>query len=143
MLFSIMGSSGATNAGLNNAQSQPASALGESTADTTDDLLRTIRFQLARRDVGAATQPFAPFPGPGGPNAAANAVATGLSVVNGKLLLTGAQQLDGEYVILVPVGMQADGQPVKKGSSGGAGRIGAGSRGWIAGLGAVFVGLML
>lgn len=124
MLMTLMGG---PNTGANGVQTQSSGVLGESAADSGDDMLRNIKFQVARRDVGAATQPFAPFPGPGGPNAGASgAVTTGLSITNGKLVITGAQQLDGEYVVLIPTDgliVSSNGQPIKTGNVGDASAV--------------------
>ena len=113
--------------------------LGESPGDMGDDMLRNIRFEIGRRDVGADNQRFAPFPAATAPglnggngNVNGGGGSMNLAISNGRLLLTGVQQLDGEYVVLVP----ADGliaqqgpqgpQPIQKGASSVASALGVG-----------------
>jgi hypothetical protein len=77
--------------------------LGESASDITDDMLRSIQFQVARRDVGADNQRFTPFSANAG-NANAGGATSGmkLTINNGNLQFSGGTQLDGEYVVLIP-----------------------------------------
>jgi hypothetical protein len=78
-------------------------AIGESPADITDEQLRSIQFQVARRDVGADNARFTPFSANNG-NSNAGGATNGmkLTISNGNLMFSGGTQLDGEYVVLIP-----------------------------------------
>lgn len=92
-----------TNPGQNNAN--PAAALSD------PQLLSTLRFTVGRRPTGAEpNSPFDVVPTAAGPgltpntgNTGAAADAQSLQLVNGRLVFQGVTQLDGEYVILVPM----------------------------------------
>lgn len=92
-----------TNPGQGNAN--PAAALSD------PQLLSTLRFTVGRRSTGAEpNSPFAVVPMAAGPgltpntgNTGAAADAQSLQLVNGRLVFEGVTQLDGEYVILVPM----------------------------------------
>jgi hypothetical protein len=81
------------------ATAQPANSNAQltlGTAGTTDEMLSTVKFQIARRDVGAGGA-FVPLTGTG-----PQGQGVQMSIDNGKLMVTGFDQLDGEYVVLVP-----------------------------------------
>ena len=59
-------------------------------------MLSTIKFQIGRRDLGAGG-PFVPITSTG-----PQGQAVQLSIDDGKLMVAGYNQLDGEYVVLVP-----------------------------------------
>jgi hypothetical protein len=92
-----------TNPGQGNAN--PAAALSD------PQLLSQIKFTVGRRPTGAEPNaPFTPMPmagpvgaTPNGGNAGAAAGAQNIQLINGKLVFEGVTQLDGEYVILVPM----------------------------------------
>jgi hypothetical protein len=145
----LMNLMGGPNAGAQGAQQPSNGLLGESSSDRGDDMLRNIRFQVGRRDVGASNQRFAPFPpqGVAGPNGGnGNANNMNLAITNGRLMLTGGQQLDGEYVVLVPadgiIGQQGA-QPIKKGSSSAGNALRFGSGHLIALVGAMLAMIVL
>jgi hypothetical protein len=93
---------------------QPAqNQLALGTTDTLDLMLRNIPFQIGRRDVGSKG-PFVPLPLTGG-----QAQGVQLSVDGGKLMITGYNQLDGEYVVLVPSNGAAASAAVNKSENAG------------------------
>lgn len=91
------------NPGQGNAN--PAAALSD------PQLLSTIKFTIGRRPTGA--EPNAPFTAmpllgpagatPNGGNAGAAAGVHNIQLIDGRLVFEGVTQLDGEYVILVPM----------------------------------------
>ena len=109
------------NGGNGNAGIGPGNAgnglLGVSPTDASDEMLRNIKFQVVRRDVGANNQRFQPFVGGlNGGNGNANGGNIRLSINSGNLEFIGAQQLDGEYLVLIPAELIASGQVNQKGS---------------------------
>jgi hypothetical protein len=81
----------------------PATALSD------PQILSSLKFTIGRRPTGAdANAPFNPMPmagtSPNNGNAgAAGAAGQEVQLINGRLIFDGATQLDGEYVILVPM----------------------------------------
>lgn len=93
-------------------RANPGQGNDNSAAALSDpQLLSTLRFTIGRRPTGAAANaPFAVVPMAAGPgltpddgNTGAAGDAQSLQVIDGRLSFEGVSQLDGEYVILVPM----------------------------------------
>jgi hypothetical protein len=114
------------------------------------EMLRSISFQIGRRNVGAEQDQFTLItqPGANGGNGNANSPNGGnqLSINAGRLAYNGIQQLDGEYVLLVPTDsngiVKTQAQAQKKGSSG-ATSAGVGKEHMIALVGLLLAMIML
>jgi hypothetical protein len=85
-------------------------------------MLSTVKFQVARRDLGATT-PFVPISGQG----------VQMSIDGGKLVVNGYNQLDGEYVVLVPY-TGAVGTPAAVNKSNNAGLLTRAPTGMVVGM---------
>ena len=102
-----------------------AGLLGQSAADAADEMLRNIKFMVARRDVGNNNQRFTPYQGgPNNGNANANGGNMQLSINDGNLIFSSGQQLDGEYLVLIPSQLIAQGSVSQKGTTSAASLFG-------------------
>jgi hypothetical protein len=107
MKASATGAPAASASATGGAGNQGNGLLAASPALLGAEMLRTISFQIGRRNVGADQDQFTLItqPGANGGNGNANAPNGGnqLSINAGRLAFNGIQQLDGEYLILVPM----------------------------------------